>query len=511
MRFTSLFLRNANRRRARAYFKEASAYWRKGEQARAIDCAARAVSLDEQNSETHLALAQFRTQAGDYIGAIDGLRLAAETVYPVESILRRLVHLLYTINRPDEAVPLVRRLLEANARDHQSWLLRAQLMMALGQLDEARRAVERAIAIKPDCASGYAILSRVLLRQNEAGLAQEKVEKAIALGGESISLTYRLASIHEVRGRLAEAWDALTRVPLDHIPAQIRRARILYVRGDIDGARAATCELGRLYAKSLGDLSLNTLFNQCLDEAKRDQREPDAANWLGSHLGWPESDKAGWRLRLKWGLVANNRINQWVLAHPDRIDELEVIVETPDWSVLAAMRTEGKAILLTGGHVGPRTAVLHCLNRLDVPLGMVVGDVSYVLRYGCKPFIVPNESRSIIALREMLDTHGIIYIVVDGSFGRSRCPVEFLGASGHLAEGASALARSSGAHVFWLAARWVENRIKLDLVPGPTPDPGEDKAVWNGRFFSFYLAQLEKQLRSGPENLRHATLRFIKK
>jgi hypothetical protein len=34
--------------------------------------------------------------------------------------------------------------------------------------------------------------------------------------------------------------------------------------------------------------------------------------------------------------------------------------------------------------------------------------------------------------------------------------------------------------------------------------------AWNRRFFSFYLAQLENQLRAGSENLRRATLRFIK-
>ena len=83
---------------------------------------------------------------------------------------------------------------------------------------------------------------------------------------------------------------------------------------------------------------------------------------------------------------------------------------------------------------------------------MAVGDVSYVLQYGRKPFILPRDPRSMIALREMLNTHGILYIVADGSFGRSRYQVEFLGASGFLAEGTAALARLSGAQTF-LACR----------------------------------------------------------
>ena len=510
MKLTTLFRRPANKIRAHDYWQKADDYWVDGDRPLALECAQKAALLDSGNPEAHLALAKFRARAGDYVGAIAGLKLAAETVSPVEAIVRQIVRLLYTLNRPEEALTLLSPLLEKDKNDHELWRLHAQLMLALGQPDKARRNAERAIEIDPKRPGGYAVLSRVLLQQGEHDLAQEQLEKAIALGGENTSLSYRLAAIYEERNRLDESWNALTRVPPDHIPAQTRRARILHARGDFEGAREAARALGRLCAESFGEISLESLFSECFKEAQTDQREPDAAMWLWSRLNQPESAKADWSLRLKWGLFVNNRINQWILANPARIDELNAIAETPDWSVLTAARAEGRTILLTGAHVGPRTLALHFLNRLDVPLGMAVGDVSYVLQYGRKPFILPRDPHSMIALREMLNTHGMLYIVADGSFGRSRYQVEFLGASGFLAEGTAALARLSGAQTFWLAARWIGSRIKLDLLPGPTPVEGESRVAWNRRFFSFYLAQLENQLRAGSENLRHATLRFIK-
>ena len=56
-------------------------------------------------------------------------------------------------------------------------------------------------------------------------------------------------------------------------------------------------------------MSLESLLSECFKEAQTDQREPDAATWLWSRLDQPESAKADWILRLKWGLGVNNRIN----------------------------------------------------------------------------------------------------------------------------------------------------------------------------------------------------------
>ena len=475
MKLTTLFRRPANKIHAHDYWQKADGYWVDGDQPLALECAQKAAVLDSANPEAHLALAKFRARAGDYVGAIAGLKLAAETVSPVEAIVRQIVRLFYALNRPEEALTFLSPLLEKDKQDHELWRLHAQLMLALGQPDKARRTAERAIEIDPKRPGGYAVLSRVLLQQGEHDLAQEQLEKAIALGGESTSLSYRLAAIHEERNRLDESWNALTRVPPDHIPAQTRRARILHARGDIDGAREAARALSRLCAESFGDMSLEKSLQRMFERSPNGSKR--AATWLWSRLNQPESAKADWILRLKWGLVVNNRINQWILANPERIDELNAIVETPDWSVLTAARAEGKTILLTSAHVGPRTLALHFLNRLDVPLGMVVGDVSYVLQYGRKPFVLPRDPHSMIALREMLNTHGMLYIIADGSFGRSRYQVECLGASGFLAEGTSALARLSGAQTFWLAARWIGSRIKLDLTGSSPRRRGEQSGL----------------------------------
>ena len=163
---------------------------------------------------------------------------------------------------------------------------------------------------------------------------------------------------------------------------------------------------------------------------------------------------------------------------------------------------------MTGAHVGPRTLALHFLNHLDLPLGMAVGDVSYVLQYGRKPFILPRDPHSMIALREMLNTHGMLYILADGSFGRSRYQVEFLGASGFLAEGTAALARLSGAQTFWLAARWTGSRIKLDLLPGPSPSRRREQSGLEQTLLLVLLGPARKPTarRIGEPSARHPAL-----
>ena len=99
MKLTNLF-RPGNKIRAHDYWQKADDYWVDGDRSLALECAQKAAVLDSANPEAHLALAKFRARAGDYVGAIAGLKLAAETVSPVEAIVRQIVRLLYTLNRP---------------------------------------------------------------------------------------------------------------------------------------------------------------------------------------------------------------------------------------------------------------------------------------------------------------------------------------------------------------------------------------------------------------------------
>ena len=116
MKLSTLFRRPANKIRAHDYWQKADDYWLDGDRPLALECAQKATALDSANPEAHLALAKFRARAGDYVSAIAGLKLAAETVSPVEAITRQIVRLLYTLNRPEEALTLLSPLLEKDKK-----------------------------------------------------------------------------------------------------------------------------------------------------------------------------------------------------------------------------------------------------------------------------------------------------------------------------------------------------------------------------------------------------------
>lgn len=268
-------------------------------------------------------------------------------------------------------------------------------------------------------------------------------------------------------------------------------------------------EYVKLIDSPILQLPLTRLLDQCLMQAESDDREPKIARLLWPRLNLPESKRRQWLARLRWGLLTNEYVRTWMLVNRGRLDELDALVELPNWSLLTDALDDGRPVVLVGSHLGPKSVVLHYLNRLDRPLVLAVGDPIYTLVLGSKLSVSVEQPHSIVNLRDSLASVGAVYLAADGTAGSSCYPAKFLGSTVSMREGAAALARLCNAQTFGLTARWAGHRIELHLAPGPTPVKGESREAWNERWFSFYMLHLESHLLAGPENIRDKSFRFL--
>lgn len=307
--------------------------------------------------------------------------------------------------------------------------------------------------------------------------------------------------VHQTESGIRSKWNRLR--------ASLREYSKRIIFGSLEQNRPdrQTAELNKLVKADLRHMHLKELFDECLRQALADDKEPELSNWLWSRLNLPASTKADWLVKLRWGLKINRLIRVWIRVNRDQLDELDAVVETPDWSLLAAAKAERRPVLLAGAHLGPSFLARHYL-QVDHPLVMLVKQYPSNLEMRSKLLLAKEES--IVELLNVLSDLGTVYIAGDGRCGRSRCPASLLGSPVYLREGAAVLARLSQAQTFWYAARWIGHRIKLDLVPGPIALHHEGRKAWNARWFSFYMAEFQRYLLAGPENVREIErLRFV--
>jgi hypothetical protein len=309
-------------------------------------------------------------------------------------------------------------------------------------------------------------------------------------------------------GQLSKAGEELQKILPKSAGLRKLRMKVQYSRANLDAARQEAVLYAQQVAPALRGLDLNELLDKGLGQEPANN-ESEIAERLWPYLNLPKSAKPDWLARLRWGLKVNDVIGDWILANANRLDPLEDILDDPDWSLLYAAQTEGRPAILAGAHLGPKSLAIHAANRLDISILMLHSNLTYSLAIGSQPFVTTNDRHAIIALRDKLAKCGTVYIASDGKGGSSGLSNRIFGTTVTLRGGVAALARATHAQTFWYAARWAGRRIVLDLVAGPTPQDGETREDWNARWSSFYLAQFEKSVSHGPENLRPKTLRRL--
>lgn len=156
----------------------------------AHDALQRAVTLDPDNAEAHLALA----------------------------------HLLRVKGQPAKALASASRAVEIDAKFVEGWLFIAAIAGRLADWPRAEEACHYAIALTPERTEGHVNLGNVLLATGRATEAEASFRKALALG-ETAEAWFGLGTALGAQGRHAEAEPALaSAVRLDSSSAAFHEA-----------------------------------------------------------------------------------------------------------------------------------------------------------------------------------------------------------------------------------------------------------------------------------------------
>jgi TolB-like protein/tetratricopeptide (TPR) repeat protein len=251
---------------AEAYASLGLLRWSVGEMSLAQLALRKAVDLNPSYSMAHMWL-------GSVLVEDDGALLAAQFEYalayqldPLQNVIGyNYASMLGQIGQLDEAKRVVNRLAEQSPASPQPYLALADLAETSGRLDEAIYWVERAQSVPHAGSNGYAFLSRLRAQLGQYDEARAALEQARAAGAPDLAtqsseafLVFlqadwkRLAALADpiappeserpARGYLAQKtraalfWSAIARLGLGEYEAAIQRLERLDLDADSHGA-----------------------------------------------------------------------------------------------------------------------------------------------------------------------------------------------------------------------------------------------------------------------------------
>ena len=500
----------------------AKAYADTGQFELAIAAVERTIRLGNTSPSTELQLAVLQARAGNKLKARDIFAKLTAANPDLHRAHLEYGCLLCEQGELERGMILIDRAIElAPDRTKYSRLAAKKLYRAgrqfgsAGERTKAINCLEKAADLEPNRIGHHILLANLRTQNGDKRRAISGLKTAadtitkVGLPPTEANDLVKMAAILHGHGELGAAWNLLERDTSGDPRVQKRRYIIKYFQGDMAAARREASAYIKLLESPMLRLPLTAFLEECLTQAQTDERDPEPAEWLWPKLNLPESSKQDWLLRFRWGLLTNRLVPSWILVNRERLHELDALVEPPDWSLLATAREEGRPIVLAGVHLGPQLVAVHYLDRLDHPMLIVGGNPCHAATIGCKPIVTAPMLPNMIELRDALERFGTVFLAGDGGRGRSRYPVKFLGSTVFLREGLAALARLGQARTFMCAAHWVGQRIKLELVEGPTALKDESREAWNERWYSFYMSQYERLLLAAPENVRTHSFWFL--
>ena len=159
-------------------------YWsRQGDYDLALESMQSAVELDPQSPLLHIELANAFAQAGDMESAYNSLEQAVALAPEDPAILRQLVDFLlrYDYQLEQVALPIARRLVILEPREPANLDSMAQLLIRLGDLDNAERFLERALQADPDYAAAHLHLGLVHVLRDDRQAALNELRLVLSL------------------------------------------------------------------------------------------------------------------------------------------------------------------------------------------------------------------------------------------------------------------------------------------------------------------------------------------
>ena len=143
-------------------------------------------------------------------------------------------NLLTSMNRADEAVPVLRRALEVDPLNRVTLLSMAEAQGQIGKIDEAVEAYKGVIALYPDYIDGPEELGAMLVAHGRLDEAEPYLRRAAAAVTDPTARV-RLAHLYMNLGMTAEARSALSEISRPPAAVNLARAILLVMDRDFRG------------------------------------------------------------------------------------------------------------------------------------------------------------------------------------------------------------------------------------------------------------------------------------
>ena len=312
------------------------------------------------NHDLRLGLGALQQRSGNNAKAIAVYQELIELAgtKPQGLTARNRVATLYVAERKnDAALKLVQEVLAENPRDNDALLLRGNLSMQGNDPAAAIGDLRAVLRDQPDAVPVLRALARAHVANHEPALAEETLQRAVALSPLDADVRVELTQQLAQAGKSEQAVPVIEQTVRDnptHVMAREMLVRLYLARGDYAAARVAADDLKTLAPTKAVGFYLAGIVAQAENRAadaqasfeKALQLQPEAADALAAlarlHVTAGHPDKARAAVeqvlaRNADNFVARNLLGELHLANkefgPAQQEFTKVIAAAPEWSL----------------------------------------------------------------------------------------------------------------------------------------------------------------------------------
>jgi len=196
-------------RNAELWFTRADVATRLGDQAKVTDSLEKGLALDTRNLERRTALVELYLDNGASEKALGHIRIVTAELPADAAARRRYAEFLDRLNRPDEALAVWKKTIEAEPGMELAHFRVARLLLDRGALADSLDAAEAGLTAAPHSARLYLVKAEALDRKQRFFDARQTLRSAAA-SIEDVALLARLAEMEDSSGaKAALAYKAL--------------------------------------------------------------------------------------------------------------------------------------------------------------------------------------------------------------------------------------------------------------------------------------------------------------
>ena len=164
------------------------------------------------------------SHSGDREAALEAFRTALELESSYSEALANYASTLTALNRYEEALPHYQELVRRGHADAAAFLSLARALRGAGQLGNAVKAIQRALAAQPAYPDAFNLLGIVLGEEGEVERAVESYQNALAIDPSHRRALLNLAQLHSEQQQFDAAIQIYNRF-LEHYPEDVAGLR----------------------------------------------------------------------------------------------------------------------------------------------------------------------------------------------------------------------------------------------------------------------------------------------